>query len=405
MSRHSFFLLLLVSLLEAISARSLDTQRRCEDRYRACSIDDPCGTSSCYVMRRCCKTLRFGAVMCDLFSVNVRECGSFQCVNGGTRLSLRGKREIKYDRCDIPPPQCACPQGFGGRCCEELIDPCNYTKCGDGQICKSVEVFCKKAPCPLKAICVPDAGICPLFPNTITTCELEPFACRNDSDCSDGQLCCKRGCGLECVKSLPTGTAGCARVVCRNGTVCRETSVGVLCPVKGPCKKKVECVPEVVEPTVPEPTVLESIDTTPTVIEYDATTTTVVNPTALESTGPVDCTLVPCPNGQICTKKVFPCLIPPCPEQHKCVLPDLCDEVQCPIETSCVVDNGRIECVRRGTCPKFPGLITTCEVRSGHCLSDIECQTGEKCCIRGCGRECVSVVTGNGDIQQSSRIY
>ena len=88
MSRHSFFLLLLVSLLEAISARSLDTQRRCEDRYRACSIDDPCGTSSCYVMRRCCKTLRFGAVMCDLFSVNVRECGSFQCVNGGTRLSL-----------------------------------------------------------------------------------------------------------------------------------------------------------------------------------------------------------------------------------------------------------------------------------------------------------------------------
>ena len=36
---------------------------------------------------------------------------------------------------------------------------------------------------------------------------------------------------------------------------------------------------------MPEPTVLESIDTTPTVIEYDATTTTVVNPTALESTG------------------------------------------------------------------------------------------------------------------------
>ena len=40
------------------------------------------------------------------------------------------------------------------------------------------------------------------------------------------------------------GTTGCARVVCRPGTVCRESSVGVLCPVLGPCEKKVECVPE-----------------------------------------------------------------------------------------------------------------------------------------------------------------
>ena len=40
------------------------------------------------------------------------------------------------------------------------------------------------------------------------------------------------------------GTTGCARVVCRPGTVCRESSVGVLCPVLGTCKKKVECVPE-----------------------------------------------------------------------------------------------------------------------------------------------------------------
>ena len=51
----------------------------------------------------------------------------------------------------------------------ELIDPCTYTKCGDGQICKSVKVVCKKASCPIKAICVPD-GTCTA--TALTTCLL-----------------------------------------------------------------------------------------------------------------------------------------------------------------------------------------------------------------------------------------
>ncbi|XP_062519043.1 neurogenic locus notch homolog protein 1-like isoform X1 [Corticium candelabrum] len=463
MSRHSFSFLLLASLLGVISALSL-FPTRCKELFRDCNKEALCGVRSCTVVERCC-TSGWGYNRCYTNSRKERECAPFQCENGGKRLPLRGKREISYGGCEIPTPQCACPQGFGGQCCEELIDPCTYTKCGAGQICKSVKVVCKKAPCPLQAICVSDVGICPLFPNTITTCEIKPFSCGNDSHCSDGQLCCKRGCGRECIKSLPSGTTGCARVVCRPGTVCRESSVGVLCPVLGPCEKRVECVPEVVEPTdtttttsVVEATVAEPTNRPGTCPRYtkigkppcekncsdDADCKgkqkccekhcsrvcvdplfKVENPCArvdckpghvcvpnicfsppckkfrcIPQLVPAPCPLVACPKGQICKKVPIPCVIPPCPEQYRCVPSivlhsevdvDPCARIRCAAGTSCQVQKGRAECVRPGTCPKFPGLVTTCQIGLGYCRSDIECRVGEKCCRRGCGPECVRV--------------
>ena len=47
-----------------------------------------------------------------------------------------------------------------------------------------------------------------------------------------------------------------------------------------------------------------------------------------------------------------------------------------------------IDLVRPGICPPND-IIGICQVTKDNCLSDTECDINEKCCSRGCGRQCV----------------
>ncbi|KAB7503152.1 hypothetical protein Anas_13802 [Armadillidium nasatum] len=45
-----------------------------------------------------------------------------------------------------------------------------------------------------------------------------------------------------------------------------------------------------------------------------------------------------------------------------------------------------------GNCPNTSGIITTCEIKPGHCYCDRECRCGYLCCSYGCGPTCLEAV-------------
>ncbi|XP_062518690.1 fibropellin-1-like [Corticium candelabrum] len=262
---------LFVSVFEATLAlriRPPTYNYKCVEVGRHCD-KAVCGMTTCTVKEKCCSI--YYTYKCYYKQREVKSCAPFYCENGGTRIPLKGKRDVTthtpVSGCEIPPPICRCPPGFSGRCCEirDPIDPCKYKKCGYGEECKLQTVQCVTTPCPPIAVCVP-----------VDLCKYK---------------------------------------TCPKGEVCQL--VPILC-VTTPCPSKFEavCVP------------------------------------------------------------IDPCLVRLCPRGTTCKN----------------LGNGKSECVRPGICPPND-IIGICQVTKDSCLSDTQCNNNEKCCSRGCGRQCVSVLT------------
>ncbi|XP_062518828.1 neurogenic locus notch homolog protein 4-like [Corticium candelabrum] len=119
------------------------------------------------------------------------------------------------------------------------------------------------------------------------------------------------------------------------------------------------------------------------------------------------CKHTKCGPGEECTVQAVICKKKPCPPKAVCVPVDLCKDKLCPkgevcqlVPIVCVTTpcppNFEAVCipaeVRPGFCPPND-IIGICQVTKDGCLSDTQCDINEKCCSRGCGRQCVPVLT------------
>ena len=102
-----------------------------------------------------------------------------------------------------------------------------------------------------------------------------------------------------------------------------------------------------------------------------------------------------CRSDQKCVLKrpSGPCLEGNCDAPvAMCELKNPCAVIKCGSGSRCVVRDGSARCepftTRPGTCPAND-IVSICLEREDKCTSDAECNSGQKCCSRGCGRECV----------------
>ncbi len=205
-------------------------------------------------------------------------------------------------------------------------NPCHLIDCGPGQRCELEVVQCIRAPCPPIATCVPiesvhDAGspgCAAVLCRTGTTCkesangpECVPIASCAATTCMTGTNCVETPTGAECV---PVAT--CASTLCMTGTNCVDTASGAQCVPLVTCASTL-CV-----------TGTNCVDT---------------------STGPQCvpsgvCNLA-CTKGTHCELEAVACFAAPCPAQPECV-PDVdaCATVRCKAGTHCELQE--VVCIR-----------------------------------------------------------
>ena len=117
------------------------TGQRCEENSNVCEVDNPCENGAT------CVDVEVGGYKCnclpgytgDLCGVNIDECASSPCVNGGTCTD-----GINGYSCLCPAefngPTCLCPQGYTGENCSEKINACETSPCKHGATCVSLQV-------------------------------------------------------------------------------------------------------------------------------------------------------------------------------------------------------------------------------------------------------------------------
>ncbi|XP_043233379.1 keratin-associated protein 10-6-like [Amphibalanus amphitrite] len=324
---------------------------------------------------------------------------------------------------DCPPPPPPVPQCV-------LKDPCSVVRCAAGFQCvvENYEAKCKKME--------PKPGTCPI--NDLLPVILCPANatdhCSNDFECPSGQKCCSYGCKLNCVSACVPA--------CGAGEQCvlpRQPCLGADCPLPTPacrpidpcsvvdCRAGERCVVRNgtgrCEPPPPRPGQCPAAPDllTPCVITDDA-----CRSDQQCRPGEKCCSLgcnkqcrpacqPPCRAGRRCRVEVEPCLVPPCRQRARCVhdrpalcppnrRPGLCviterscsSDAQCQSNQKCCPRGCGRECVpvrpvtRPGKCPpNHPDII--CKFEKHSCNSDKQCRIGQKCCLRGCDRKCVTV--------------
>ncbi|XP_046546850.1 WAP four-disulfide core domain protein 3-like [Haliotis rubra] len=103
----------------------------------------------------------------------------------------------------------SCPpsSGLGGACVFiKGINCITDSECSDGKVCCSEGCgsVCK-APLHLQPV-KRASGSCPAPSGMISICLFVPGVnCIQDSECSDGKLCCSEGCGKECKDPVTHG--------------------------------------------------------------------------------------------------------------------------------------------------------------------------------------------------------
>ncbi|KAG8519664.1 WAP four-disulfide core domain protein 3, partial [Galemys pyrenaicus] len=191
--------------------------------------------------------------------------------------------------------------------------------------------------------------------------------CQGDEWCPAGQKCCSTGCGRACQGGIPEGRKGDCLGVAQNPSCFKNCVNDEACPDVMKCCT-FGCNTSCVAPMSKE---------------------------KLEFGG--ECPVDPLPCEELCDGDVS------CPEGHKCCSTGCGHTCRGDIKGGMFVSWGRTSrCSlspsvcwggasrflpgrrHNGECPKI--LVGLCIVS---CVTDENCQAGEKCCKSGCGRFCV----------------
>ena len=361
----------------------VDIVTTCEVRKDACRSDSECtrGQKCCsYGCGRKClpvckKSCRRGQI-CRMAHVKCLNppCNFSSCIpirkpvtRPGTCPSnnIIGFCAITKDSCTSDAAckrgQKCCSYGCGKKC----VPVCKKS-CRRGQICRMAHVKCLNPPCNFSS-CIPirkpvsRPGTCPSN-NRIGLCVITKDSCTSDAACKRGQKCCSYGCGKKCVPVCKKS--------CRRGQICRMAHVKCLNP---PCNFS-SCIP-IRKPVSRPGTCPSNNGIGPCVITKNSCTSD-----------------AKCRRGQKCCsygcgKECLPVCSKPCPPGQKCKLMNVkCLYPPCNF-SKCVPDK---PVVRPGYCP--PNYVSGyCAITKNSCSSDANCGLGQKCCRRGCGRECVTI--------------
>ncbi|XP_051928957.1 sushi, nidogen and EGF-like domain-containing protein 1 isoform X1 [Hippocampus zosterae] len=174
-----------------------------------CITGNPSFTCSClsgYTGRRC--------------QINVDECASLPCQNGGTCIDL------------VNSFSCQCPPGYTGSLCETDVDECRDGLCLNGALCVQTAAN-------FTCVCLPGY--------TGVLCQTERDKC-NSQPCLNGGQCINHGSNFTCICPAPFTGVVCEselmelqfnstvsqnqteECLCQNGGVCVDSNGTCKCP-------------------------------------------------------------------------------------------------------------------------------------------------------------------------------
>jgi len=143
-----------------------------------------------------------GGYAADLWLIDINECGSLSCLNGGTCLQLTTDYHT-----------CMCPAGFNGTDCEMVIDYCTSNPCQNGATCmRGINSF----------YCACAAGFSgPNCQTNSNECASNP--CMNGGSCVDGIASFVCRCAAGFFGNLCESQADmCTSNPCMNGGICQK---------------------------------------------------------------------------------------------------------------------------------------------------------------------------------------